>query len=136
MSQSVTFLKPWQLFYFHFVKRGKFMKFKQKSLGSHDVRQKGLGFLEEEQKSLVSIPLLDQKFIKGTVEKNEEKHSCKLYFYELYFYIKYHICVISNKRKGAYTRRAYIRVEKRVTNLGGCIGVSLYTGGLIYGILR
>ena len=25
----------------HFVKRGKFMKFKQKSLGSHDVRQRG-----------------------------------------------------------------------------------------------
>ena len=25
MSQSVTFLKPWKLFYFHFVKRGKFM---------------------------------------------------------------------------------------------------------------
>ena len=48
MSQSVTFLKPWQLFYFHFVKHGKFMKFKQKSLESHDVRQKGLGFLEEE----------------------------------------------------------------------------------------
>ena len=29
-------------------KRGKFMKFKQKLLGSHDVGQKGLGFLEEE----------------------------------------------------------------------------------------
>ena len=29
-------------------KAWKVMKFKQKSLGSHDVRQKGLGFLEEE----------------------------------------------------------------------------------------
>ena len=48
MSQWVTFLKPWQLFYFHFVKGGKFMKCKPKSLGSYDVRQKGLGFLEEE----------------------------------------------------------------------------------------
>ena len=48
MSQSVTFLKPWQLFYFHFVKHGKFMKFKQKSLGSHNICQKGLGFMEEE----------------------------------------------------------------------------------------
>ena len=46
--QSVTFLKPWQLFYFHFVKRGKFMKFKQKSPGNHDVCQKRLRFLEEE----------------------------------------------------------------------------------------
>ena len=36
------------LFYFHFEKRGKFMKFKQKPLGCHNVRQKGLGFLEEE----------------------------------------------------------------------------------------
>ena len=37
-----------RVFHSHFVKRGKFMKFKQKSLGSHDVRRKGLGFLEEE----------------------------------------------------------------------------------------
>ena len=28
MSRSVTFLKSWQLFCFHFVKRGKFMKLK------------------------------------------------------------------------------------------------------------
>ena len=35
--------------------------------------------------------------------------------------MKYRICVINNKRKGAYTRGggAYIRVEKRVTNLEG-----------------
>ena len=43
--------------------------------------------------------------------------------------MKYGICVINNKRKGAYTRGgAYILVEKRVTNLGG-----LYSGELIHG---
>ena len=43
--------------------------------------------------------------------------------------MKYSICVINNKRKGAYTRGgAYILVEKRVTNLGG-----LYSGELIHG---
>ena len=34
--------------YFNLVKHGKFMEFKQKSVVSHDVRQKGLGFFEEE----------------------------------------------------------------------------------------
>ena len=68
------------------------MKFKQKSLGSHVVRQEGLGFLEEE------------KIIKRTVEK----HGCKLYLYELYLYLKYRICVINNKRKGGlYTGGLY-----------------------------
>ena len=43
-------------------------------------------------------------------------HSCKLYFYELYLYIKYRICVTNNKRKvGLYT------------GVGG--GLGLYSGG-------
>ena len=36
--------------------------------------------------------------------------------------------LLTTRERGAYTRGAYIRVEKRVTNLGG-----LYLGDLIHG---
>ena len=35
---------------------------------------------------------------------------------------------LTTRERGAYTQGAYIRVEKRVTNLGG-----LYSGELIHG---
>ena len=42
---------------------------------------------------------------------------------------------LTTRERGAYTRGPYIRVEKRVTNLGAYIRGSLYTGGrLIYGV--
>ena len=42
------------------------------------------------------------------------------------------------RERGAYIRGAYIRVEKRVTNLGRLYSRELIhgRGGLIYGILR
>ena len=47
---------------------------------------------------------------------------------------------LTTRERGAYTRKGggdYIRVEKRVTNLGGLYSGELIHGGwLIYGILR
>ena len=44
---------------------------------------------------------------------------------------------LTTRERGTYTRGAYIRVEKRVTNLGGLYsGELIHGGGLIYGILR
>ena len=45
--------------------------------------------------------------------------------------------LLTTRERGAYTRGAYIRVEKRVTNLGGLyLGDLIHGGGLIYGTLR
>ena len=70
MSQSVTFLKPWQLFYFHFVKREeKFMKFKQKSLRSQDLREKGIYVFGE----VIEIPCQYTIYVPKNHEKNYKR---------------------------------------------------------------
>ena len=53
-------------------KAWKVYEIQAKITGNSRRAPEGLGFLEEEKKSLVSIPLLDQKFIKRTVEKTKK----------------------------------------------------------------